>query len=83
MPSYFHTYPYRSSYLITPKPCSQYDKNFRQIYHLLHPKEKSINDHILDEVGELRYTRFQKVLDLIFKAGRYSIIIKKNVKDVF
>lgn len=47
----------------------KYNGGFKQIYHLLHPKEKSINDHILNREGKLRYTQFQNVLDLIFKAG--------------
>lgn len=36
----------------------KHDGGFRQIYHLLHPKEKSVNEHILDGAGKLRYTRF-------------------------
>ncbi len=59
----------------------KHDGGFRRIHHLSHPKEKSVNDHILDGVGELRYIRFHKMLDLILKAGRYSIIIKRHVKD--
>ncbi len=61
----------------------KYDGGFRQIHHLSHPKGKSVNDHIPDGAGELRYTRFYEVLDLILKAGRYSIIIKRDVKDAF
>ncbi len=62
---------------------SKHDGGIRRIYHLSHPKEKSVNDHIPDGARELRYTRFHEVLDLILKAGRYSIIIKRDVKDAF
>ncbi len=31
----------------------------------------------------MRYTRFQKVLQLVINAGRHCVIMKKDVKDVF
>lgn len=61
----------------------KHDGGFRRIHHLFHPKGRSVNDRIPDGAGELRYTRFQEVLDLTLKAGRSSIIIKRDVKDTF
>lgn len=61
----------------------KHDRDFRYIYHLSYPKSKSVNNHIPDEVGELRYIRFKEVLDLILGAGQKSIIIKKEMKDAF
>lgn len=61
----------------------KHNGGFRQIHYLSHPKKKSVNDHISDGADELRYTWFHEVLDLILKAGRYSIIIKRDVKDAF
>lgn len=62
---------------------SKYDGGFRQIHHLSHPKGRSVNNRIPDGEGELRYTRFQEVLDLTLKARQSSIIIKRNVEDAF
>lgn len=42
-----------------------------------------VNDHILNEVRELRYTCFQEVFRLVIKAGHYYSIFKKDVKDAF
>ncbi len=61
----------------------KHDGDFRRIHHLSHPKGRSVNDHIPDGAGELRYTRFQEVLDLILATGRHSIVIKRDIKDAF
>ena len=36
-----------------------------------------------DGAGELRYTRFKKVLKLVIRAGRHCAILKRDVKDAF
>ena len=61
----------------------KHNEDFCRIHHLSHPKGCSVNDHILDGAGELRYIRFQEVLDLILKAGRPFIVIKRDIKDAF
>ena len=48
--------------------------SYKQIYHLFYSKKESVNDYISDGVVEIRYTRFQKVLNLILNAGKNSII---------
>ncbi len=60
-----------------------HDEGWRRIHHLSHPRVESVNDHIPDGVGELRYTRFQEVLELVIQAGRDSIIPKQDMKDPF
>lgn len=62
---------------------SKHDGGFRRIHHLSHPRGHSVNDHIPDKAGELRYRRFQRVLEFILKAGRHCIIIKRDIKDAF
>ena len=52
----------------------------KQIYHLFYSKGESINNYISDGVVEIRYTRFQKVLNLTLNVGKSSIIVKKNMK---
>lgn len=62
---------------------SKYDGGFKQIHHLSHPKGRSVNDNISDGTRQLQYARFQKVRDLILRAGQLSIIMKRDVKDAF
>ncbi len=61
----------------------KHDGGWRRSHHLLYPRGESVNDHIPDGEGELRYTRFQKVLELVIQEGRDSIILKQDVKDAF
>lgn len=61
----------------------KYNKKFSCIHHLSYLKGRSGNDHILDKEGKLRYIKFQKVLNLVLKARRYCIIIKKDIKDAY
>lgn len=61
----------------------KYDEGWRRIHHLSHPPGKSVNDYIPDGAGEMRYTRFQEVLQLVTQAGRNCIILKRDVKDAF
>lgn len=42
----------------------KYNGDLRHIHHLSHSKGKLVNDHTSDSIGELRYTRFQEVLNL-------------------
>lgn len=50
----------------------KYDGGFSHIYHLSHPKGKSVTFYVSDRVGKPRYTRFQEVLDLILDANPSS-----------
>ena len=59
----------------------KHDGGFRHIHHLSHPKGRSVNDHIPDGAREIRYIKFQEVLNLILKAGRHCIIMKRDIKD--
>lgn len=61
----------------------KHDGGWRRIHHLSHPRGKSVNDYIPDGAGEMRYTRFQEVLQLVINAGRHCIILKRDVKDAF
>ncbi len=61
----------------------KHDGGWRRIQHLSHPYSESVNDYIPDGVGEMRYIRFQEVLQLIINAGMHCVIMKKDVKDAF
>ena len=74
------TMPFISSPLgLVPK----YDGGWKKIHHLFYPISRSVNDHITDGVGEIRYTWFQDVLQIVIRAGRNYIILKQDVKDAF
>ncbi len=59
------------------------DGGWRKIHHLSHPRVHSVNDHIPDGAGEIRYTCFQDVLRMVTRAGRNCVILKHDVKDDF
>lgn len=61
----------------------KHDGGWRKIHHLSHPVGCSVNDHIPDGVREMRYTRFQDVLQMVIRAGNNCIILKRDVKDAF
>lgn len=61
----------------------KHDGGLRRIHHLSYPRGQSVNDHIPDGAGELRYTRFQEVLQMVIQAGRGAVILKRDVKDAF
>ena len=61
----------------------KHDGGWRRIHHLFYPRGSLVNDYIPDGAGELRYTRFQEVLQLVIQAGRNCIILKRDVKDAF
>ncbi len=42
-----------------------------------------VNNHLLDEVGELRYIDFQEFLKLIIQARKNYGILKTDMKDRF
>lgn len=61
----------------------KYNGSWQKIHHLFHPRRESINNYISDGAGKLRYTCFQEVLQLVTRAGRHCIILKRDMKDVF
>ncbi len=62
---------------------SKYDRGWKRIHYLLHVRGESVNDHIPDGIGKVRYTRFPEVLQLVINVGRHFVIIKRDVKDGF
>lgn len=46
--------------------------------------EKSlVNNQIPNKEGKLRYKRFYEIFDFIFLAKRHTIIIKRDIIDIF
>lgn len=48
-----------------------------------YPQEELVNDHILNEVKEFRYTYLSEMYRLVIRAGHYFIIFKRDMKDAF
>ncbi len=59
------------------------EEGWRRIHYLSYSRGESGNNHIPDGVGEMKYTHFQEVLQLIINMGRQCVIIKRDVKDAF
>lgn len=68
-----------SSLGLVPK----HDGGWRKIHHLSHPVGRSVNDHIPDGAGEMRYSRLQDVLGMVIRGGRNCVIMKRDIKDAF
>lgn len=63
---------------LVPKP-----GRWHRIHHLSHPRHHSFNHHIPEKCRELKYTKFEEVLDIIRKVGQSSVIVKRDIKDAF
>ncbi len=59
----------------------KHNEGWRGIHHLSHPRGELVNDYIPDGVGEMMYTRFQEVLQLVINEGKHFVIMKRDVKD--
>ncbi len=61
----------------------KHDEGWRRIHHLSYPRGVSVNNYIPDGIGEMRYKRFQEVVQLVINAGSHCVIINRVVKDAF
>lgn len=61
----------------------KHDGGFWKIHHLSYPRGDSVNDHITQEACSLSYTSLQQVFKQIIAAGRFCVLIKRDVKDAF
>jgi hypothetical protein len=59
------------------------DSSLRCIHHLSFPIGTSVNDGIPIDASHLHYTTIIQLFALIVRAGRHSIIIKRDIKDAF
>lgn len=61
----------------------KHNGGWRKIYHLSYSIGRLVNDHIPDNAGEMRYTWFQNVLQIVLQAERNCIIWKQDMKNAF
>lgn len=48
-----------------------------------HPVSCSVENQIPDEAGEMRYSQFQTVLQIVIQADKNYIILKRDIKYTF
>ena len=61
----------------------KHNEGFRRIHYLSHPIKYSINDYIKEKYEILIYTTLADIIEIIVRAGRGFLIIKKDVKKTF
>jgi hypothetical protein len=59
------------------------DGGWRRIHHLSFPDDTSVNAFIPHEFGAIVYVTFDEIISNVIAAGRYSIIIKRDIKEAF
>ena len=75
-----HSFPFISSPLgLVPKA----DGSYRRIHHLSYPQGSSVNNHIPENAGAIKYIKITDIYEAILSAGRHCIIVKKDIKDAF
>jgi hypothetical protein len=74
------SFPFISSPLgLVPKG----DGGYRRIHHLSHPQGSSVNAHIPEGASSIKYIKVTEIYKAILLAGRYYVIVKKDIKDAF
>ena len=68
---------------LTTKKRDGIQTGWRIIFDLSCPQGRSVNDGIPKEFGNLQYESFQHALQLVAAAGRYCILLKKDLKAAF
>ena len=61
----------------------KHNEGFRRIHYLSHPTKHSMNNYIKKEYGTLTYITLADITEMIVRAGRGFLIIKKDVKKAF
>ena len=61
----------------------KYNEGFRRIHYFSHPIKHSVNNYIKKEYEILIYITLVDIIEIIVRAGREFLIIKKDVKKTF
>ena len=59
------------------------DGSIRLITHLSHPQKTSVNDFISNEFACVKYSSFDKVIDMFADLGNGARIGKMDIKSAF
>jgi hypothetical protein len=59
------------------------DRGWRRIYYLSFLDDTSVNVFIPYKFRAIVYVTFNKIINNIIAAGQHSIIIKRDIKEVF
>lgn len=58
-------------------------EKWRRIHHLSHPRGKSVNCHILEDYGALKYTTVDEAIAAVLVVGRGARLVKRDLADAF
>lgn len=62
----------------------KHNRGKRKIYYLLYLRDRIIHDFIPDIItGDMRYTKFLNMLDMVKKGGKNYIILKYHKKCIW
>ena len=56
---------------------------YRLIHHLSYPKDKSINDHIPDELKTVHYSSIDDAIEIILNLGPNATMAKTDISNAF
>ena len=68
---------------LVPKVADGKQSGWRRIFDLSSPTGNSVNDHIPPEFGTLQYETFKSAVQAIAKAGKGSMLMKRDLKSAF
>jgi Reverse transcriptase (RNA-dependent DNA polymerase) len=68
---------------LVPKVAEGVQTGWRRIFDLSSPAGNSVNDYIPSAYGTLKYETFDSAVQAIAKAGRGSILMKRDLKAAF
>lgn len=54
----------------------KYDESWKKTHHSFHSIDHLVDNHILDNIGEMRYTQFQDILQMVLRARKNCVILK-------
>ena len=68
---------------VVPKKSDGVQTGWRVIFDLSCPTGRSVNDNIPQEYGRITYEPLQRAIEMVAKAGKGAIMIKRDLKSAF
>ena len=79
LPNYYYCSPIG----LVPKKIDGVQTGWRMIFDLSCPADASVNDGIPSEYGKISYEPLAKAINLVAKAGRGAVMMKRDLKSAF
>jgi hypothetical protein len=61
----------------------KHDGGLRRIHDLSYPLGRSVNAHIPQDYGSLKYAKIEDIPEKVIRAGRNCLMMKRDLKDAF